>query len=99
MVDDDQWYARLHSLIHDASMREKLGKAARKHVIEDYSPSRRVRDWAALIDEIYSTQNSNPYGSSPNGRIQLRIQLEFLRAHRMARLFGAKLKQAVVKQW
>lgn len=96
LAEDDHWYARLHSLLHDSSMREKLGNTARQHVVEGYSPSRRVRDWATLIEEIYNTHNSNPYGSL-NSRIQLRAQLQFLRAYRMAKMFGGKLKQAILK--
>jgi len=50
--EDHEWYAYLGALVTDASLRERVGTAARQHVREGYCVERIVADYSRLFDRL-----------------------------------------------
>lgn len=50
--DDREWHACLAALVTDPSLRERVGTAARQHVLEGYGVERIVADYLRLFDRL-----------------------------------------------
>jgi len=50
--DDREWHACLADLVTDPSLRERVGTAARQHVLERYSVERIVAEYLQLFDRL-----------------------------------------------
>jgi hypothetical protein len=50
--DDREWHACLRALVTDPSLRERVGRAARRHVEERYGVARVVDDYLRLFDRL-----------------------------------------------
>jgi hypothetical protein len=50
--DDREWHACLRALVTDAALRERIGRAARQHVLNRYGPEQIVGDYLSLFDRI-----------------------------------------------
>jgi glycosyltransferase involved in cell wall biosynthesis len=50
--DDREWHACLAGLVTDPSLRERVGTAARQHVLERYSVERIVTEYLQLFDRL-----------------------------------------------
>lgn len=50
--EDREWHACLSALVTDPSLRERVGTAARRHVLERYSLERTVVDYLQLFDRL-----------------------------------------------
>jgi glycosyltransferase involved in cell wall biosynthesis len=50
--DDRDWHGYLQALVMDASLRERIGTAARRHVAEAYHPDRLVGEYLELFDRV-----------------------------------------------
>jgi Glycosyl transferases group 1 len=50
--DDAEWYACLAALVTDASLRERVGTAARRYVSERFGVDRIVADYVRLFDQV-----------------------------------------------
>jgi hypothetical protein len=50
--DDREWHACLAGLVTDSSLRERVGTAARQHVLEQYSLERIVTEYLRLFDRL-----------------------------------------------
>jgi len=50
--DDREWHACLAALVADPSLRERVGTAARQHVLEGYGVERIVADYLRLFDRL-----------------------------------------------
>ncbi len=60
LVDADKWETSLIQLIQNKSMREALGKAARKTVLSHYTPQHSLSSWVELIESVTSKGFSVP---------------------------------------
>ena len=50
--EDREWHACLGALVTDPSLRERVGTAARQHVLEGYGVDRIVADYLRLFDRL-----------------------------------------------
>jgi len=50
--EDREWHACLAALVTDPSLRERVGTAARQHVLEEYGVDRIVADYLRLFDRL-----------------------------------------------
>jgi glycosyltransferase involved in cell wall biosynthesis len=50
--DDREWHACLAALVTDPSLRERVGTAARRHVVERYGLERIVAEYVRLFDRL-----------------------------------------------
>ena len=50
--EDREWHACLAALVTDPSLRERVGTAARQHVLEGYGVDRIVADYLRLFDRL-----------------------------------------------
>jgi glycosyltransferase involved in cell wall biosynthesis len=50
--DDREWHDCLLALVTDPALRERVGTAARRHVVERYGMERVLADYLRLFDEV-----------------------------------------------
>jgi hypothetical protein len=50
--DDREWRDRLRALVIDAALREQVGRAARRHVLEQYGVERIAGEYLRLFDAV-----------------------------------------------
>jgi hypothetical protein len=50
--DDREWHACLGALVTDPALRERVGTAARRHVVERYNVERITADYVRLFDQV-----------------------------------------------
>lgn len=60
VTHDYQWERRLHELASDEAMREEMGAAARRHVMQ-WALSRRWRQWEATYARLIGRAHSAPH--------------------------------------
>jgi glycosyltransferase involved in cell wall biosynthesis len=58
--EDREWHACLGALVTDPSLRERVGTAARQHVLEGYGMERIVADYLQLFDRLLSRGGHRP---------------------------------------
>jgi hypothetical protein len=51
---DDEWHACLRALVSDAALRERIGTAARRDVLQRYGADRIAREYLQLFDRLLS---------------------------------------------
>ncbi|HVN31356.1 MAG TPA: glycosyltransferase [Thermoanaerobaculaceae bacterium] len=56
--DDREWHGYLHALVSDPALRERVGRAARRHVEAWYALPRVVQDYVRLFDRLGATARS-----------------------------------------
>jgi glycosyltransferase involved in cell wall biosynthesis len=54
---EEEWFDRLKLLIEDAELRKKMGVAARKTAVENYSIDSQMRRVAEIFGEVYGGSN------------------------------------------
>jgi len=89
LVNDDQWYDQIKSLIADPAKRTALGVEARSHVILNYSPEVRRLELEQIMQNIWSLCAKQADGNKI-GRQVLRMKLEKFRACRFSRIWLRK---------
>lgn len=96
LVKNENWVEAIRYLIDNPSRRAELGNAARNHIVSDYSPTSRAKEWEGLVCDI-----TNRYGRfskraviTPD-KLALRLKLEGMRCVRKA----ASLKGRFGKIW
>jgi glycosyltransferase involved in cell wall biosynthesis len=51
---DDEWHACLRALVLDAALRERIGTAARRDVLQRYGADRIAGEYLQLFDRLLS---------------------------------------------
>lgn len=85
LVENDRWFEAIEHLVDHPSHRKRMGRAAREHVLSDYSFSARSREWRDLIADIHDRYGRR--GGDASGkmrRLALRLELERKRWRRKA---------------
>jgi hypothetical protein len=60
--EDHEWLACLRALVTDASLRERIGQAARRHVLERYAVERVAAEYLRLFDRVLAEPGARAIG-------------------------------------
>jgi len=92
LVENNDWYAAIESLVNNKNLRIRLGTEAQRHVLQYYSTDKRAEQWQALITNVW-----NEYGkprravsTSPES-LALRANLEITKWLQRAHIFSRRL--------
>lgn len=89
LASDDQWYEQMKTLLVDPGKRSKMGGAARRHVLSQYTSERRAQELEMIMCEVWSART----GCHKVKSVERGISYFKLRALRLFRQYRGLIKK------
>lgn len=91
--NDNDWINALEYMIRNPEKRKVMGDTARGHVLQNYAPEARAKDWEVLLQDILNEHKRKKIGANNFKQYFLRLSLEYMRWRRELRLKGQALRK------
>ena len=88
--DENDWVNNLSLLIENDTLRDKIGKAARIHVENNYTSKSRANDWSIILKKIFQEKN-NKQRTSSFKLLPHQTRLKVMILYNRAKMISAKI--------